>query len=92
MSSKTFTKHAQRVLNKNPNVVKCSTAKIIFTEDFALKVCEALKAGEDPYKIFTDNGISIRVLGKSRVNGIIGLWKSKYNLENLPRRKAGTCA
>ena len=73
MSSKTFTKHAQRVLNKNPNVVKCSTAKIIFTEDFALKVCEALKAGEDPYKIFTDNGISIRVLGKSRVNGIIGV-------------------
>ena len=87
MSSKPFTKHAQRVLNKNPNVVKCTVAKIVFKEEFALKVCDALKNGEDPYKVFTDNGLSLRVLGKSRVNGVIGLWKSKYNLENLPRRK-----
>lgn len=87
MSSKPFTKHAQRVLNKNPNVEKCTVAKIVFKEEFALKVCKALKNGEDPYKVFADNGLSIRVLGKSRVNGVIGLWKSKYGLENLPRRK-----
>lgn len=87
MATKKFTKHAQRVLNHNPNVVKCTEAKIIFTDAFAQKVCEALKAGEDPYKVFTDNGFSIRILGKSRINGAIGLWKSKYGLENLPRRK-----
>lgn len=88
MASKKFTKHAQRVLNHNPNVVKCTEGKIIFTEEFALKVCDALKKGEDPYQVFTDNGLSIRILGKSRVNGAIGLWRSKYELEGLPRRKA----
>lgn len=87
MATKKFTKHAQRVLNHNPNVVKCTESKISFTEDFALKVVDALKAGDDPYKVFEDNGISLRVLGKSRVNGIIGLWKSKYELEDLPRRR-----
>lgn len=87
MATKKFTKHAQRVLSHNPNVVKCTEAKIVFTEEFALKVCDALKTGDDPYKVFTDNGFSIRILGKSRVNGAIGLWKSKYELENLPRRK-----
>lgn len=87
MSSKPFTKHAQRVLNKNPNVEKCTTAKIVFKEEFAQKVCDALKNGEDPYQVFTDNGLSLRVLGKSRVNGVIGLWRSKYGLEGLPRRK-----
>lgn len=87
MSSKPFTKHAQRILNKNPNVEKCTTAKVIFKEEFALKVCDALKKGEDPFQVFTDNGLSVRVLGKSRINGVIGLWKSKYSLEDLPRRK-----
>lgn len=86
MATKKFTKNAQRVLNHNPNVVCCTEGKISFTEEFALKVCDAMKKGEDPYQVFTDNGISIRILGVSRINGILGLWKSKYNLENLPRR------
>lgn len=88
MANKKFTKHAQRVLNHNPNVVKCTEGKITFTDEFALKVCEALKKGEDPYQVFLDAGFSLRVLGRSRINGAIGLWKSKYELENLPRRKA----
>lgn len=88
MAVKKFTKHAQRVLNHNPNVVHCSEAKIVYTEEFALKVCDALKKGEDPYKVFEDAGLSLRVLGMSRVNGTIGLWKSKYELTDLPRRKA----
>ena len=87
MATKKFTAHAQRVLNHNPNVEKCTESKIFFREEFALKVCEALKNGEDPYQVFQDNGFSIRILGKSRINGILGLWKSKYNLENLPRRQ-----
>ena len=87
MATKKFTAHAQRVLNHNPNVEKCTESKIFFKEEFALKVCEALKNGEDPYQVFQDNGFSIRILGKSRINGILGLWKSKYNLENLPRRQ-----
>ena len=87
MSSKKFTKHAQRVLNQNPNVVKCTEGKISFTDEFAVKVCDALRAGEDPYQVFTDNGLSVRVLGESRINGAIGLWRSKYELDNLPRRK-----
>lgn len=87
MANKKFTKHAQRVLNHNPNVVKCTEAKITFTDEFIQKVVDALKAGDDPYKVFEDNGISIRVLGKSRVSGAIGLWKSRFELEDLPRRK-----
>lgn len=87
MATKKFTKHAQRVLNHNPNVVKCTESKISFTDEFALKVVDALKKGENPYQVFEDNGLSLRILGKSRVNGIIGLWKSKYELEDLPRRK-----
>lgn len=87
MPFKKFTKHAQRTLNRNPNVVHCSEARITFTEEFAQKVCDALKAGEDPYKVFADNGISVRILGKSRINGTIGLWKSRYDLTDLPRRK-----
>ena len=88
MPFKKFTKHAQRTLNRNPNVVHCSEARITFTEEFAQKVCDALKAGDDPYKVFTDNSLSVRILGKSRINGTIGLWKSKYDLTDLPRRKA----
>lgn len=86
MATKKFTKHAQRVLNHNPNVEKCTEGKVSFKEEFALKVCEALKKGEDPYQVFVDNGFSLRILGKSRINGVIGLWKSKYELEDLPRR------
>lgn len=88
MATKKFTKHAQRVLNHNPNVVKCTEGKIVFTEEFALKVCDALKAGEDPYKVFEDNGFTVRILGKYRINGAIGLWRSKYELDELPRRKS----
>ncbi|MFA6860907.1 MAG: HTH domain-containing protein [Bacilli bacterium] len=87
MANKQFTKHAQRELNHNPNVVKCTPSKITFTEEFANKVCDALKKGEDPYKVFTDNGFSIRILGKPRIMGAIGLWRSRYGLEDLPRRK-----
>ena len=87
MSTKQFTKHAQRMFNKNPNVLKCTQSKIIFTDEFVEKVVAAIKAGEDPYKVFTDNGLSLRILGKTRVAGAIGLWRSKYELEGLPRRQ-----
>ena len=33
MATKKFTKHAQRVLSRNPNVVRCTEGKITFTED-----------------------------------------------------------
>lgn len=88
MATKKFTKHAQHELNRNPNVVRCTEAKIVFTEEFIQKVIAALKAGEDPYKVFTDNGFSIRILGTSRINGAIGLWKSRYELTDLPKRKS----
>ena len=87
MANKQFTVHAQKQLNKNPNVVKCSPSKIVFTEEFALKVVEALKQGRNPAEVFEENGLSVRVLGKSRVNGIVSMYKSKYELENLPRRQ-----
>ena len=87
MANKQFTVHAQKQLNKNPNVVKCSPSKIVFTEEFALKVVEALMQGRNPAEVFEENGLSVRVLGKSRVNGIVSMYKSKYELENLPRRQ-----
>lgn len=90
MATKQFTKHAMREFNKNPNVLKCTPSKIIFTDEFIDKVMDAVKAGEDPYQVFTDNGLSLRILGKTRVAGAIGLWKSKYGLEGLPRRKTKT--
>ncbi len=88
MATKQFTKHAMREFNKNPNVLKCTPSKIVFTDEFVDKVMDAVKAGEDPYQVFTDNGLSLRILGRTRVAGAIGLWKSKYGLEGLPRRKA----
>ncbi len=87
MANKQFTEHAQKVLNKNPYVVKCSPSKIIFTEEFANKVCDAMRQGNNPVDVFKECGLSVRVLGKSRVNGIIGLYRSKYELNDLPRRK-----
>lgn len=87
MANKQFTQHAQKQLNKNPYVVKCTKSKIIFTEEFALKVVEAIKNGDNPYDVFEACDLSIRVLGKSRVNGIIGLYRSKYELNDVPRRK-----
>lgn len=85
--AKKFSKHAQQMLNRNPNVVKCSEGKIVFKEQFALKICDALKRGDDPFQIFEDEGLPVKILGKARINGVIGLWKSKYELEDLPRRK-----
>ncbi|MFA6624212.1 MAG: HTH domain-containing protein [Bacilli bacterium] len=87
MAKKQFSKYAIKTMNRNPNVRKCTPSKIMFTEEFALKVCEALKKGEDPCQVFTDNGFSIRVLGRSRISGIIGLWRSQYGLEGLEKRK-----
>lgn len=87
MATKEFTKNAQKNFRRNPNVLKCTTSKIVFTDEFIEKVVAAIKAGEDPYKVFTDNGLSLRILGKTRVAGCIGLWRSKYGLEGLPRRK-----
>lgn len=86
MAIKKFTKHAQKVLNKNPNVVFCGVGKIVFTESFALKVCEALKDGESPYDVFEENGISLKILGKSRTEGCINLWKSRYEIQ-APKKK-----
>ena len=83
MANKKFTKHAQRVLNHNPNVVKCTEGKIVFTDEFVQKVVEALKAGEDPYQVFEDNGISVRVLGKSRVSGETSLASSALGVSSF---------
>ena len=87
MATKKFTKHAQRVFNRNPNVVRCTESKIIFTDEFAQRVLDELRNGADPFQVFTDNGFSVRILGKSRIIGAIGLWKSRFEVEDLPRRK-----
>lgn len=87
MQNKKFSKHAIAVLKKNPNVEKVSTSKISYKQEFIDKVIEGLKKGLDPYEIFEQNGFSVRVLGKSRIIGAVGLWKSRYDLVLEPRTK-----
>ncbi len=80
MQNKKFTKHAIAVLKKNPNVEKVSESKISYKQEFIDKAMEGLKNGLTPVEIFEQNGFSVRVLGKSRITGAIGLWKSRYEV------------
>lgn len=87
MANSKFTKHAISVLKKNPNVEKVSEAKITYTQEFIDKVVEGIKKGEDPVEIFEANGFSVKVLGKTRINGSVSLWKSRYEIVTPPRKR-----
>lgn len=89
MPNKAFSKHAVKQFSHNPYVVKCTQKKIIFTEEFCNLVLEAVKNGEDPVQVFSDNGFTPKILGMSRINGTISLWKNRYGVTSPIRRKKG---
>lgn len=89
MKNSNFSKHAQRELKKNPNVSSVSSAKVSFTEDFQKKIADKIRLGEDPVPLFKECGLSVRILGKGRVAGLVSTVRSKYELQDAPKRKAG---
>ena len=52
MATKKFTAHAQRVLNHNPNVEKCTESKIFFKEEFAQMICRKSETSEVHYELY----------------------------------------
>lgn len=86
MANAKFSKHAISVLKKNPHVEKVSDAKITYKQEFIDLVMERVKQGDNPVEIFEDNGFSVRVLGKTRILGSVGLWKSRYGVVSGPRK------
>lgn len=86
MANTKFTKNAISVLKKNPYVEKVTPGKITFTQEFIELVLEDVKLGEPPIDIFKKYGFSERVLGKTRILGAVGLWKSRYEVVSGPRK------
>lgn len=86
MTSKPFTKQNQKDLANNEYVKKCTEKNIYFTEEFALKVCEVMKKGGDVYAFFEQCDLPVKIIGKTRIDGICAHWKSFYDLKDLPRK------
>lgn len=86
MANAKFSKHAISTLKKNPYVEKVSDAKITYKQEFIDLVLERVKQGDNPIEVFEENGFSVRVLGKTRILGSVGLWKSRYDVVAGPRK------
>lgn len=58
-------------LEANPNVEKVSRANVIFTKEFKERAIDLYNQGYGPSFIFESNGISVKTIGRFRVDTFI---------------------
>jgi len=71
MSKKIFTTEEIKILKSNPNVATVTRRAIQYTDEFKIKALEEYNGGKSVKKIFNENGLSVDILGISRMRGFI---------------------
>lgn len=75
-----FTQEQMNELQKNKNVVKCSSKSITYSKDFKLLAIKRYyEDGHSPRMIFEEAGFDIDIVSKKRAEDGLLRWRRIYN-------------
>ncbi len=77
MTPKRFTEEQIRVLRKNPNTAYVSDSIIKFTQEFKVKLVEAVNQGVPVRRFIQEAGYEYEMLGDDRVNTFVSRWRKE---------------
>ena len=80
------------LLERSPHVEKVSPTRIHFTPGFKVLAYQELSAGKCVYDIFEENGLSVTLIGRSRINSFAYQLKKKMEKDgNFEDGRSGNC-
>jgi transposase-like protein len=93
-----YTKEQIEIIQRNKNVIRCSSTTITYTKEFKLSAIESyFENGYGPKMIFEDAGFDLDVIGRKKPKACLSRWRKKYkergkqglihNDKNRPGRK-----
>ena len=85
MTPKRFTEEQIRVLRKNPNTTYVSDSVIKFTQEFKVKLVEAVEQGVPARRFIQEAGYDYEMLGDDRIKTFIALAEGGENREYTRR-------
>lgn len=84
MGRGSFTLAELHDLETNPNVIRVSDNRIIYTRAFKVHFVDEYRKGKKPTQIFREAGFDTKVLGSKRIERAAANWKETY-LKNTLR-------
>lgn len=85
MSKLRYSAEQVQALKANPNVKKCSSKSISYSQDFKIRAVKAwLEEGQSPDTIFKRAGLDPAVIGQWRPEGCLKLWRKIYKAHGEP--------
>ncbi len=85
MNPKSFTEEQIIALRENPNTEYVSESIIRFTQEFRVKLIEAIKAGIPVRRFLQEAGYDCDILGKGRVKMFAHRMRKETNAGNTPQ-------
>ena len=74
-----YTRKQIQMIQKNKNVIKCSSTSITYTKEFKLLAIELyFEKGYSPNMIFRELGFDLDVIGKTKPKDCLARWRKKY--------------
>ena len=74
-----YTKEQIQIIQKNKNVIKCSSTSITYTKEFKLRAVQLyFETGYGPSMIFTEAGFDLDVIGRKKPKACLSRWRKKY--------------
>lgn len=78
MSNKLFTEKEIEILSKNPYTKNVSKKAITYTDEFKRIFIAEYDKGKLPRMIFEESGLSVELIGLSRIEAASKRWRSAY--------------
>ena len=74
-----YTKEQIKIMQRNKNVIKCSSTTITYTKEFKLLAIESyFENGYGPKRIFEEAGFDLDVIGRKKPRVCLARWRKKY--------------
>ena len=74
-----YTKKQVQIIQKNENVIKCSSTSITYAKEFKLLAIQSyFEKGYSPNIIFKKAGFDLNVIGSTKPKECLARWRKKY--------------
>lgn len=83
MSNSIFNEKEIQILSQNKYVKKVSSKAITYTDEFKRIFIAENERGKAPTQIFSDHGLTVDILGISRIKSSGKRWRASYRKEGV---------
>lgn len=78
-----YTEEQRKLIEQNPNVVKCNEHNITFKKEFKVQVAKQYLEGKTSFQIWRDAGFDLNIIGKQVPKVRTRTWRKIYETKGV---------